>query len=141
MMTLRAETENFLGGLERFAGKKLLMGKHVGELLDLARKSGKMQVFEDLIFHAKFLSKSFDLMKRIGPDGEGYDKLSAEFTSGLEKADALTKTLVKESDESVKNDFTELFFHLNTEGLDSFMGLLRDLAWVKNWILDGKPLP
>lgn len=127
--------------LERFAGKKLRMQTEVGLLLDLARAQGKMQVFEDLSFHAKFLSKSFDLMKRIGPDGEGYDKVAAEFQAGLEKTNALTKTLVKESPDSVKHHFTELFFHLRQENLSAFMSLLRDLAWVKNWMVDGKPIP
>lgn len=140
-MTLRPETIRFLEDLEHFAGRKLMLREQVGQLLDLARGQGKMQVFEDLVFHAKFLSKSFDLMKRIGRDGDGYDKLAAEFQSGLEKTNALTKTLVKESPDQVKSRFIEDFFRLDQEGLSAFMNLLRDLSWVKNWMVDEKPLP
>lgn len=140
-MTLRPATATFLSDLEQFAGKNLPMREYVGTLLDLAREQGKMQVFEDLAFHSKFLSKSYDIMKRIGPDGEGYEKLATEFQTGLEKTNALVKTLVKESPDPVKEQFTASFFRLDHESLASFMNLLRDLAWVKNWMVDGKPLP
>lgn len=100
-----------------------------------------MQLFEDLVFLAKFLSKTYDLLRRIGPDGDGFQKISAEFQANLEKANTLVKTLVKESPESLKTKTVDRFLRLDQESMMAFMDLLRELAWVKNWMVDGKPLP
>ncbi|MBI2620030.1 MAG: hypothetical protein HYW57_08110 [Ignavibacteriales bacterium] len=140
-MQLRPDTAQFLTDLERYAGRSFVYRNEIGVLLDLARSENKMQLFEDAVFFAKFLSKSFDLMKRIGPDGEGYDKVAVEFQSGMEKAGTLIRTIVKESPTDLKENFLNGFFRLNQESLSAMMQLLRELAWVKNWTVDGKPLP
>lgn len=140
-MELRTETAQFLVDLESYANRKLTYHREIGLLLDLARSTDKIQVFEDAAFFAKFLSKSFDIMKRIGPDGEGYDKVSAEFQSAMEKASTLVKTLIKESPPEVKEDFLNKFLRLDQGSLSAFVNLVKELAWVKNWTVDGKPLP
>ncbi len=98
-------------------------------------------MLEDLVFIAKFLSKTYDLLRRIGPDGEGFQKISAEFQANLEKANTLVKTLVKESPDALKQNIVDKYLRLDQESMTAFMELMRELAWVKNWILDGKPLP
>ena len=140
-MTLRPETKKFLDDLTAFSHRTLVHGEVVGRLLEEARSRGAKQVFEDLVFLAKFLSKTFDLLRRIGPEGEGYVKVSAEFQSSMEKANALVKTIVKESDAPFKEEMVSRYLRLDPQSLEEFMGLMRDLAWVKNWTLDGKPLP
>ena len=140
-MTLQPRTQEFLDELSVFAHRILVHSDTAGRLLEEARSRGTMQVFEDLVFLAKFLSKSFDLLRRIGPDGEGYVKVSAEFQSSMEKANALVKTIVKESDAGFKEEIVNRYLRLDQKSLEEFMGLMRDLAWVKNWMLDGKPLP
>ncbi|MEX2115668.1 MAG: hypothetical protein WEB37_02180 [Bacteroidota bacterium] len=141
MTRIRPETERFATALELYANKKFRFREEIGILLDLARSAGKMQVFEDMIFFAKFLSKSYDLMKRIGPDGEGYDKVSGEFRSTMEKSTTLLKTLVKDAPDDVKQRFSGRFFHLDQESISAVMSLMKELAWVKNWMVDGKELP
>ncbi|MEX0602298.1 MAG: hypothetical protein WD295_03085 [Bacteroidota bacterium] len=140
-MNLRPETEQFLSDLEVHAGRRLEYRAEVGMLLDLARSSGTVQLFDDVIFYAKFLVKSSEIMKRIGTGGEGYDKLAAEFRDTMEKAVTLIRTLVKESDESTKQRFVGLFFGLDHEALGRLMRFLADLSRVKNWVVDGKSLP
>ncbi|MEK6565960.1 MAG: hypothetical protein AABZ41_04560, partial [Bacteroidota bacterium] len=98
-------------------------------------------LFNDAIFHAKFVVKSQDVMKRIGPTGEGYDKLSTEFSASVEKASALLKTLVKEAPDEVKQQFVRMFFSMDQDSLSRLMRLFADLSWVKNWQVDGRPLP
>ena len=51
------------------------------------------------------------------------------------------KTLVKESADPVKQKIVGTFLRLDQESMTAFMELLRELAWVKNWMVDGKPLP
>ncbi len=141
MTALRPETEQFAAALELYANRKFRFRNEIGILLDEARSTGKMQVFEDMAFFAKFLSKSYDLMKRIGPDGDGYDKVAGEFRSGMEKSTTLLKTLVKDAPEEVKQRFSGRFFHLDQESLSALMSFMKELAWVKNWMVDGKELP
>ena len=140
-MSLRPETIQFLIDLESFSSRKLAYKEEIGALLDEAQASGRIQVFEDLVFFAKFLSKSYDIMKRIGPDGEGYGKLAGEFQLTVEKSTTLVKTLVKDSPEDLKLRFSGAFFRLDPESLSALMNLMRELAWVKNWMLDGHRLP
>jgi len=140
-MTLRTETRQFLTDLQKFAGRLFVHKETIGQLLDQAHAHGTMQVFEDLAFLAKFLSKTFDILQRIGPDGDGFMKITAEFQSNVEKANTLVKTLVKESPDPVKQPIVETFLRLDHESMTAFMNLMRELAWVKNWTVDGNPLP
>ena len=141
MTVMRPETERFLAALELSANRKFRFRSEIGILLDEARRAQKMQVFEDIAFFAKFLSKSYDLMKRIGPDGEGYDKVAGEFRSSIEKSTTLMKTLVKEAPDEIKQQFSGKFFHLDQDSLSALMSFMKELAWVKNWTVDGKELP
>ncbi|HLE34156.1 MAG TPA: hypothetical protein VJB38_16250 [Bacteroidota bacterium] len=140
-MTARAETKQFLSDVQKFAGKPFLHGETIAFLLDEARTRGMLQMFEDLVFTAKFLSKTYDLLNRIGPDGDGFQKISSEFQTNLEKANTLVKTVVKESSDPLKQRIVDTYLRLDQESIAVFMELLRELAWVKNWMLDGKPLP
>jgi hypothetical protein len=141
MQELNAETKQFLADLQAYAGRHLNFPLEVGHLLDLARKRHLEQVFRDIIFHAKFAVKSKEIMSRIGADGEGFDKLSTEFQNSIEKTSALLKTIVKESPEEIKQRFVNDFFSLDHTSFANFTGLLEDLSWVKNWEVDGKPMP
>ena len=140
-MTVRPETEQFLSDLQRSASRLFVHKEAIAVLLDEARARGSMQVFEDLVFLAKFLSKSYDILRRIGPDGEGFQKISAEFQSNLEKANTLVKTLAKELPDAVKQKMVDTFLRFDQESMTKFMELMRELAWVKNWTVDGRPLP
>lgn len=138
---LSSQTATFLDALESFSKKKLTYTEEVGLLVDLARTSNRREVFEDIIFHAKFLTKSFEIMNRIGKDGEGYDKLAVEFETGVEKTTTLMKTLVKDAHDDVKQHFVRKFFGINQRSFGELLKLCSDLAWVKNWQVDGHHLP
>lgn len=140
-LEVNPEIARFIGDLERYANRKFLFGDEIALLLSEAVSSNRREVFEDLVFFAKFLAQSYELMKRIGPGGEGYDKVAAEFRSAMEKSVTLMKTLVKETPEETKQRFTGRFFGLDQESLSSVMSLMKELAWVKNWMVDGRSLP
>ena len=140
-MALRAETLDFLRDLERFADRSLKYPNDVGHLVEAAIRNRKMDAFDEAIFLAKFVTKSLGVMKRIGVDGDGYDKLSAEFQASLGKVASLLKDIGEGAPEDVRRSQTALFFNLTQESLDRLMPLLSDLAIVKNWVLDGKQIP
>ena len=140
-MALRAETLDFLRELERFADRSLKYPNDVGHLVEAAIRNREMERFNEAIFLAKFVTKSLGVMKRIGVDGDGYDKLSAEFQASLGKVTSLLKDIAEGAPEEVRRSQTALFFNLTQESLDRLMPLLSDLAIVKNWVLDGKQIP
>lgn len=140
-MTIRAESQQFVQELESYAKIPLACKEEIALLLDEARSGGKMEVFEDIAFYAKFIAKSHDLMKRIGPDGEGYDKVAAEFQSAIEKITSLIKTLIKEGPEEVKQRFMRHYFRMEPDSFAALMRLIRELSWVKNWMVDGNRVP
>lgn len=140
-MMIRPESQKFLQELESYAKMPLVCREEIALLLDQGRSGGKMDVFEDIAFFAKFITKSHDLMKRIGPDGEGYDKVSAEFQSAIEKISTLIRTLIKDGPEDVKQRFTRHYFRMEPDSFAALMRLVRELAWVKNWLLDGHEVP
>ncbi len=140
-MDLQTTTRQFIDDLQRYSNRKLVYPQEVGYLLDQATLRGLDQPLRDAIFHAKFAVKTKEIIGRIGRDGEGFDKLSAEFENNIEKTSTLLKTIVKESPEEIKHRFVNDFFGLDQVSFGNFIKLLEDLAWVKNYEIDGRPLP
>ena len=140
-MPLRAETLNLLKELERSSHRPLQYRENVGNFLEAAQRTEKMKEFEDVLFLAKFITKSFGVMKRIGADGEGYDKLSAEFEANLRKVTSLLQDISNGMSEGDKQAEEKLFFGLTSACLDHLVQLMADLTVLKNWTLDGNPLP
>jgi hypothetical protein len=141
MKEFSGEITQFLDELGKFASRDLPYKSDVGVLLHRAKETKDIKRFEDLIFLAKFVSRTFEVMRRIGPDAEGYDKLAAEFSENLQKATALARALVQDAPASERERFENSYFGLEQESFRRLLGLLGDLSWVKNWLLDGKPLP
>jgi hypothetical protein len=131
----------FIRDLQNYSNSKLFFPAELELLVreSIVRKLG--QPLMDAAFHAKFVVKTQEVMKRIGPNADGFDKLAAEFQASLEKATALVKTIVKEADEEAKKKFVQTFFPMDSESFANLMKLLSDLAWMKNWENDGKQIP
>ena len=100
-----------------------------------------MPAFETLIFLAKFVTRTFEVMRRIGSDADGYENLAREFRENAERAGNLTKELLRSAPRDVQDGFADRYLTLDQESFRRFLGLLGDLSWVKNWRVDGKPLP
>lgn len=109
-------------------------------LLDRASE-GMAQLFLDACFHAKFVVRTQEVMRRIGKDGEGFDKLSAEFQAGVERTSDLLRAMVKDATGPVKGRLTAHFLDLSPEALQRLLELCSDLSRIKNWEVDGRPLP
>ena len=140
-MAVRPPTLDFIRELERSSNHKLHFPGDVGHLLDAARQDKKMKAFVDAIFLGKFITKSAGVMKRIGPDGDGYDKLSSEVQAGIQKASSLLKSISESCPDEVSQLQSTMFFAMSHEALERLMKLFADLALVKDWVLDKKPLP
>jgi len=140
-MTIRPDIQNFLEELEIYAKRKLNYPVEVGELLHAVLQTGLVDEFESLLFQAKFLVRSQEVMKRIGPSADGFNNLSKEFQDNLRKATDVLKILIGRTSEDIQQRFTNTFLLNETESMYRFMNIASDLSWIKNWQLDGKTLP
>jgi hypothetical protein len=106
-------------------------------LLDLGRSPARREALEDLCFQAKFLYRTYGIMKRIGRDGEGYDRLASEFARSLENAVAHITVMLKGAPAGEREHFERTYLVKTQGSMESLLALCHDLAWYKNWLIDG----
>jgi hypothetical protein len=140
-MTLRPDIVEFIADLEMFAKRKLNYPVEVGELLQIVLQTGLVCEFEGLIFQAKFLVRTQEIMKRIGPGMDGFEKLSTEFQSSVKKSIDFLNLLVERAPSDAARKLTDTFIVMETDSFNRLMKLSSDLSCIKNWQVDGKPLP
>ena len=80
-------------------------------------------------------------MQYIGYEAEGFEKLSTEFQAGVKRSMDLLKMLIGKAAEDVTQIYSGNFFAMDSESFDRLMKFYTDLSWIKNWQIDGKPLP
>lgn len=132
-------TNNLLEKIQSFSGGGLSRPADLGLLIEVARLKNRSQELQDLSFTAKFVTKAFGIMQRIGPDGEGYERLLKEFTDNLNKASGLIRTLIDGAGKDAERKFADEYLAASQESLVNLLTLLRDLGWYKNWSLDHRP--
>jgi len=140
-MNIRTEIDSFVKELEAYSRRSFSFKQEMSQLIELAWSSTRADLLEEAAFHAKFITRALDIMRRIGRDADGYAKMEGEFNASTEKALTLLRTLVKDSPEDVKQHFLNNFITPNEENLPRVLQLLSELQWVKNWMVDGKALP
>jgi hypothetical protein len=140
MITIREETRALIDNVERASGKKFLLRNDVELLCELASQHSLGSVFDDIIFYAKFASHASAILRRVGSANDEAAKLAQEFKDKLEKVSSLIKTLIGKAPEDVRKLFTDRFFSLSHESMNSLMILLQELSRVKNYFLDQERL-
>jgi hypothetical protein len=136
MIVISRTTQALIDTLTAFSGNKISRPHDLGILLELGRNERHHTLLDELSFHAKFVRRSYGIMKRIGRDGEGYEKLSAAFMTNLDIVRERIRTLVAAGggEESVR--FEREYLAFSQSGLDNLMSLMYDLEWYKNWQID-----
>jgi hypothetical protein len=135
-MKIGNDTTLLVDTVQKFSGGKVANTAHIAQLIELSEENGREQIFDDLIFHAKFLSKLYGVMKHTDPGSEAFPKLKTEFTEAVERVGTLIRTLVKEAPQEVKQDFRSRYFEMNHHCLNNLIQFSYDLSWVKNWKID-----
>ena len=135
------ETEALLDQLDRRSTDKLHFRVEVGRLIEAASSSANRSTFDDLIFRAKFAVKTRDVMKRIGPGAEGFEKLSKEFQESIKETSSLLAVLTSSLPQNDREEFRRQFLQIESASFQNLLLLLSDLAAVKNWLIDGHSLP
>jgi hypothetical protein len=140
-MNVRRDMKDFIDELEIYAKRKLNYPAEVGELLQIVMQTGLVGEFEGLIFQAKFLVRTQEIMKRIGPGMDGFEKLSTEFQSSVKKSIDSLNMIVERAPSDIARKLTDTFIVMETDSFSRLMKLFSDLSWIKRWQVDGKPLP
>ncbi|HCV42317.1 MAG TPA: hypothetical protein DGH68_02450 [Bacteroidetes bacterium] len=135
-MQLSEQTIHLLASLDVFSGRKLTRHNDLGILIELSGLHNRRAVFDELVFLAKFASKTYGIMQRSGTHGEGYDNLSREFTGAIEKSISLIDTLLIDSPIEDRQHFTSTYLTMTPESLQRLLALCYDLSWYKNWTMD-----
>lgn len=135
-MDVSSSTASLLDSLDTLSGRTLTRREDLGHIIDIAVRQNRREMLEELSFLAKFLSRSLDIMKRIGKDGAGYDVLARESAGQMEKALALAQSLLESAPQEMRERFLEAYFTPTQDAMGRFKELLHDLGWYKNWLLD-----
>lgn len=137
-MDFSQTTISLLAQLEILARQKLVHKNEVGVLIELAHTHGKLGVLDDLSFFAKFAHKTFGIMKRIGNDADGYDKLSKEFGESIENSKKLLNELLALASEEERKKFNSQFLALSPDAFEHLLVFLHDVSWYKNYLIDSR---
>jgi hypothetical protein len=140
-MNVHLDMKDFIDELEMYAKRKLNYPEEVEELLKIVMQTGLVGEFESLIFQARFLVKTNEIMERIGPGTNGFEKISMEFQSSMKKSIDSLKMIVERSPSDVNRKLTGMFIVMETDSFGRLMKLFSDLSWIKKWQVDGKLLP
>jgi hypothetical protein len=138
-MDIHDSIKIFIQRVESFAGKKFIFPNEVALLFESALKSKKHGVFNELLFHAAAVAKTQDVMKRIGSGTDGYEKLAAEFQSNAQRVTALVREIIQQAEH--EQAFEKQFLVFETDSFLRLIQLCSDLRLIKNWEVDGQPLP
>lgn len=139
MMDIHGNINEFIQEVESFAGKKFVFPNEAALLFESTLKADKQRAFNELLFHATAVTKTQDVMKRISPGADGYEKLAVEFQSNAQRVKALIREIIQQSEHEPM--FEKQFLAFETESFSRIIQLCSDLRLIKNWEVDGKPLP
>lgn len=133
---LRPDTKSTLAQISELSRNSLKRSLDLGALIQIAADNNAAAALDDLAFSAKFVTKSFDLMQRIGKEGNGYEKLAAEFAGQVQQAQGLLRSLLAGADAMTRAHFESDYLEMNTLTMQNLMYLFHDLSWYKNFQID-----
>ncbi len=135
-MHLSPSTSTLVDALDDFSQHKLTRKDDLGVLVELAMQSGAKAALDDLGFTAKFISRTYGIMRRIGAQDTAYEGLSRQFAEQLEKAEAQERSLLRHAPAATQEHFASTYHARSQEALQHHLSLLYDLSWYKNWLID-----
>ncbi|MBI3195367.1 MAG: hypothetical protein HYZ34_13020 [Ignavibacteriae bacterium] len=135
-MILQSSVEEVISEIEKSGNRKFKFRQEVSSLLTISQEQNMSGVFDDILFFSKFLSHAYAVLNREGTTSETTRPLQQEFKTTLEKLHTLLRTLIKEADGLLKQDFVSRFLNMKPECMENLLALANELTWVKNYQLD-----
>ncbi|MBP1647476.1 MAG: hypothetical protein H6Q30_921 [Bacteroidetes bacterium] len=135
-MHLSPPTSALVDALDDYSQHKLTRKEDLGILVELALHPDGKALLDELSFAAKFISKTYGIMRRIGMQDKGYEALSRQFAEQMEKAEGLGRSLLRSAPAGTEERFASTYYARSPEALERHLALLYDLSWYKNWVMD-----
>jgi hypothetical protein len=135
-MTFQRSPDDYLSAIEKSINKKFRFRTEIGSLLTISQEKKLGEVLDDVLFFSKFISHAYIVLKREGTNSETTLPLQAEFKTNIEKLHTLLRTIVKDTDESFKQNFVARFLSMKPECMETLLALAHELTWLKNFQLD-----
>ncbi len=119
--------------IQKFSGFKLRRREDLLSLLKICSTSEKQNLFEELIFTAKYVSGLIRVLTEapMNPEVKGIENLQSDYTENLKKLTGQLKELIRDSDERFDSRFTITYLELTQSSLQNLNELISDLDWTK----------
>ncbi len=132
--------ENIISGLTNLAGENFNRKDDVKLLIETAVQQGKIQLLEELSFHAKFSSGLLRVIqKKDSTIDEAYFlKAVDEYKLGIEKVAYFIEELLNGSSDFIRSVLTEKYLQLSQTCLANLNLLCSDLSYLKLFFNDVK---
>ncbi len=137
-MEIRNEILELVFQLEIFSNNALNFKEELSELIEIATSNNTLQELNNATFSGKGVWNIFNLMKRNGPNSQGYDKLVVELTEQIHRTTKNIKPILEKAPAETKRKFYELFFKQSQDSFADFLSLCSDLRYLKNMTIDNK---
>jgi hypothetical protein len=135
-MQLSPPVAALLATLEQHSGKPFNRREDTGVILEMAYRQDREPDLDRLSFVAKFLVRSMGIMKRIGREGQGYDRLSVEFGTNIGEARKLLADLLLAAPPDLRSRLHHEYLEMTPRAMESMLAFLQDLSSFKNWRID-----
>jgi len=135
-MDLSPATASLLSALDTLSSHTLTRRADLGALLEIGTAPAERKKLRELSFYAKFVHRAHGMLTRIGKDGEGYERLAAEFSTNMEKAVSLLRSLRDAAPPEVRAHWDSAYLAMTRETMAALLELFHDLGWYKNWLID-----
>lgn len=135
-MLLSPSTSTLVDALDVYSQHKLTRKDDLGVLVELAHQFDAKWALHELSFTAKFISRTFGIMRRIGAQDKAYEGLSRQFAEQMEKAETLGRSLLQYAPAGTQEHFASAYYARSPGALERHLALLYDLSWYKNWLID-----
>ena len=121
----------------RAAGNALMHREVLRRLIDEALPADEA-VLMQVAFTAKFLVRTWGVLKKLGPADTAAEQLKSVFHNELEKVRTLLEDLCARFPANERNAFEHDFLAIDGAAFVRLMELLHDCSWIKNVEIDSK---
>lgn len=145
-MEISEKTLELVLDIKEFSGGKLKNENDVTALIELAGTSGNPELFDEMIFTAKYLNGLGKILQsnissalqgqpgdenKLGDDAE--KKIRNEFSQNVMKLSKQISKLISGMNSEDRKNFDEKYLAMNRTSLVNLTNLIYDLSWVKQY--------
>jgi hypothetical protein len=126
---------NIIEEIDEFSQYKLNKKTDLKTLYSLAVTEGKVKLFEELSFTAKYADGLMRVLRTgmSNPDIKSLDHIKKDFTHNMQKIVDQMKEIVANADEQIKRYFEITYFDMSQQGMQNLTLILSDLEWAKKY--------